>query len=201
MFSGIVEAQSRVITKDNSEDASLTSVRIFVQRPPSFDDIKSGDSIAVNGVCLTLENFDTEKMQFCLGPETVAILSGSLNQWNKYQLNLERSMKLGDRVHGHLVTGHVDGVGQIIKSYKDGDSWQLQIQVPAFILKFIWKKGSVSLNGVSLTVNEVDNDVVSVCLIPETIARTNLTSVVVGEFVNIEVDYLAKAFFHSKVEL
>lgn len=195
MFSGIVESQSKVIKTSSDQNTDQKLIRILVQRPASFDDLKIGDSICVNGICLTIEEFDSKQIQFCLGFETLSILSSSFTQWSQFNLNLERSLKLGDRVHGHLVTGHVDGLGKIIHSYADGDCWQMRLQVPSDLKNFFWKKGSVCLNGVSLTVNEVNDEMISVCLIPETIAVTNLSSLPEGYFVNVEADYLAKAYF------
>lgn len=198
MFSGIVEAQSKVLKQTSSDQA----IRIEVERPKYFDDIKIGDSISTNGVCLTVERFDSEKIQFCLGAETLKLLGAGFDLWTKYPLNLERSLRLGDRVHGHLVTGHVDSLAKLIKAYADGECWQMQIEIPDRLIGFFWKKGSVCLNGVSLTVNEVQKkagqNFIEVCLIPETIQKTNLKNYQSGQFLNIESDYLAKAYISSQ---
>ncbi len=173
-----------------------------MSRPKSFNDLKIGDSVATNGVCLTIESLTAKTIQFCLGAETLKILGKQFSQWEKYPLNLERSMQLGQRVHGHLVTGHVDTVGTIKKSVADGECWQMQIEVPKNFSKFFWKKGSVCLNGVSLTVNEFktsgQNSVMDVCLIPETMKMTNLAIFKANEMLNIEADYLAKAYIQSR---
>lgn len=198
MFSGIVEAKSQIIRSQTDDHANSKAIRIFVRKPAFFDDLKNGDSICTNGICLTVEAFNPEYIQFCLGAETLAVLGDSFAQWTSHGLNLERSMKLGDRIHGHLVTGHVDGLGKVIKSYQDGECWQIVVKAPEDIKKFFWKKGSVCLNGVSLTVNDVQDDLISVCLIPETINVTNLAQIPVGAFMNIESDYLAKAYFQLK---
>lgn len=198
MFSGIVESQSKILKQSVSDQA----VRIEVERPSSFDDIKIGDSISTNGACLTVEKFDSEKIQFCLGAETLKLLGKGFDLWAQIPLNLERSLRLGDRVHGHLVTGHVDSLAQITKAYADGECWQMQIAIPKNLIGFFWKKGSVCLNGVSLTVNEVQKQSemhwIEVCLIPETIQKTNLKNYQVGQFLNIEADYLAKAYISSQ---
>jgi len=198
MFSGIVEAQSKVLKQTSSDQA----IRIEVERPKYFDDIKIGDSISTNGVCLTVEKFDSEKIQFCLGAETLKLLGAGFEFWTKYPLNLERSLRLGDRVHGHLVTGHVDSLAKLLKAYADGECWQMQIEIPERLIGFFWKKGSVCLNGVSLTVNEVQKKVgqnyIEVCLIPETIQKTNLKNYQSGQYLNIESDYLAKAYISSQ---
>ncbi len=198
MFSGIIEAQSKIL----SVTAAKKSCRIAVVLPPTFDDVKIGDSIATNGVCLTVETISKKSIQFCVGAETLKILGKQFVLWKKYPLNLERSMKLGQRVHGHLVTGHVDTTAVVTKSFADGDCWQLQVEVPQSLTSFFWKKGSVCLNGVSLTVNEViklkKKSLLSVCLIPETMKATNLIAYKVNDKLNIEADYLAKAYIESR---
>lgn len=199
MFSGIVEAQSYIIKTEEDGIADHKVIRIFISRPDHFNDLKIGDSVCVNGICLTLEKFDSEKMQFCLGQETLNILSSTFQNWMNRKINLERSLKFGDRVHGHLVTGHVDAVASVIASAQDGDCWQMQVQIPSDLRKYFWKKGSVCLNGVSLTVNEVVDNRISVCLIPETIKSTNLSSFSTGQFINVEADYLAKAYSEARI--
>jgi riboflavin synthase len=113
-------------------------------------------------------------------------------------LILKGHFKFGSRVHGHLVTGHVDSLCTIVESYQDGDCWQIAVQVPDQLKTFFWQKGSVCLNGVSLTVNSFDQQILKVCLIPETIGATNLVSYAVGQKINLEADYLAKPIFTQK---
>ncbi|MFZ3230479.1 MAG: riboflavin synthase [Pseudobdellovibrio sp.] len=198
MFSGIVETKSKILKVTSLKE----SVRIIIARPKAFKDIKIGDSICTNGVCLTVEAFDKTTIQFCLGAETLKVLGSTFELWKKKSLNLERSLQFGQRVHGHLVTGHVDSQAQIIKSYKQGECWQIQIEIPKQFSSFFWKKGSICLNGVSLTVNEYfklkQKYFLEVCLIPETISATNLTQYKEKEFLNIEADYLAKAYIQSR---
>ncbi len=198
MFSGIIEAQSRIKTQLSNDQV----IRIEIDKPISFDDLKIGDSIATNGVCLTIENFDAEKIQFCLGAETLSLLGSAFSLWAKYPINLERSLRLGDRIHGHLVTGHVDTAAKVYKSYQDGECWQMQIEIPQALKNYFWKKGSICLSGVSLTVNEVHKNasqvLVDVCLIPETIKKTNLAQYQPGDLINVEADYLAKAYLKQK---
>ncbi len=189
MFSGIVEAQSKII----KTEALNQAVRIQIERPVHFDDLKIGDSICTNGVCLTIEKFDEKIIQFCLAAETLKVIGSHFNNWKKYKLNLERSLQFGDRVHGHLVTGHVDATAEIKKTYQQGDNWFLEIQVPKSLQNYFWQKGSACINGVSLTVNAVSADgVIDLCLIPETVKATNLTEYKANEFVSLECDYLAR---------
>lgn len=194
MFSGIVESSAKVIKVIKKNQA----VVVQVHRPESFDDLKIGDSIACNGACLTLDQFDSEQLSFVLAFETLKTLKINPDQLLNQVWNLERSLKFGDRVHGHLVTGHIEALGQIVKNEAFGDSWFLEVLVPQELLKLIWKKGSLCLHGVSLTVNDVQDGVVSFCLIPETVRRTNLIQYKLGDFLNLETDYLAKAYLQSR---
>ncbi|WP_374074830.1 riboflavin synthase [Bdellovibrio bacteriovorus] len=193
MFSGIVES---VMPIESSQELSNV-YRIKIKKPSEFNDIKLGDSIACDGVCLTVEAFDDEQMTFALAAETIKVLQWNPQSWIGKKMNLERSLRFGDRIHGHLVTGHVDSLGTVIRAELDGESFFLDVKVKNTILPFVWKKGSVTLNGVSLTVNELNNDIVSVCLIPETLKRTNLGELKVGSSVNVEPDYMARAIQRS----
>ena len=193
MFSGIVEAQSQILSVQNLDHA----LQIKIQRPEFFDDIKIGDSVAVNGACLTIESFTQADMSFTLAAETLKILNWTSAPWTDRLVNLERSLRFGDRIHGHLVSGHVDELATVVKSEKLGESWLLDIKINSTNKNHIWKKGSVTIHGTSLTVNDVMNSVVSVCLIPETIKRTNLASLKNNDLVNIEFDWMAKALIQS----
>jgi riboflavin synthase len=189
VFSGIVEALSPV----KSARALGNLLFIEVARPGDFNDIKNGDSIATNGVCLTVEKFNEQTISFALGAETLAVTGWSESQLKSAQVNLERSLRMGDRIHGHMVSGHVDGVGKVVGLKDDQGSVFLDVQTPPLLMRYIWKKGSWAVNGVSLTINEVSTDgVVSMCLIPETVRRTNLGGLKVGGQVNLEVDMMAR---------
>lgn len=198
MFTGIVEAQTKILSQSHFDK----SVRLNLQKPNTFNDLKIGDSVAVNGICLTVEKFDEQSILFCLGAETLKLIGNSFEAWSKQSINLERSMKFGDRIHGHLVTGHVDFVAQVRRSYQDGECWQMQIAIPEKYKSYFWKKGSICLAGVSLTVNEIvtekDFYLIDVCLIPETIKKTNLAQYKVNDFINVEVDYFAKAILSHR---
>lgn len=194
MFSGIVEAVGKVLSVEKRENV----VQVQISKPVEFNDLKIGDSIACNGVCLTVEKFDSEKIQFSLANETLTLLKIDADKLSGQTWNLERSLRFGDRVHGHLVTGHVEFLGQVVRSEAVGESWFLDVKVPARAGHYLWKKGSVALQGVSLTVNEFANETVSVCLIPETLKRTNLAELKAGQLINVETDYLAKAYFQSQ---
>jgi riboflavin synthase len=200
MFSGIVEAVMPLVKAEKSEHL----IRIWVSCPSDFNDLKIGDSIAVNGVCLTVEAFDNSTIQFALGFETLKILQkAEISDWLNEKVNLERSLRFGDRIHGHLVSGHVEGVGQILSLNSLGECLTIQFKIPANVVKYCFKKGSISLNGVSLTLNEVTvhpaNEVYAiaeVCLIPETLKKTNLGLLKVGDMINLEPDYYVKTLLH-----
>lgn len=193
MFSGIVESVMPIVSSQELPNA----YRVQIKKPSEFNDIKLGDSIACDGVCLTVEAFDDSQMTFALAAETIRVLNWNPQSWIGRVVNLERSLRFGDRIHGHLVTGHVDSLGEVVRADLLGESFFLDIKVQATVLPYVWKKGSVTLNGVSLTVNDLFDDVVSVCLIPETMKRTNLGSLQIGSMVNVEPDYMARAIQRS----
>ena len=182
-------------------EASPQLLRVTLTKPAFFDDIRVGDSICCNGVCLTVEKFDDSKLIFALAAETLRVL-GMQNLDPKKLVgqswNLERSLKFGDRIHGHLVTGHVESLGEITESRQDGESLWMKIKVSQGLRPYLWTKGSVTLHGVSLTVNEIHQNEIQVCLIPETQKRTNLSQLRVGDRIHVEPDYMAKAIVRSQ---
>jgi riboflavin synthase len=188
MFSGIIETEVEVL-KFQDEGSIF---RLWIRRPDSFDDLHVGDSICVDGVCLTVESFTESELLFAVGPETLKITDWPARLKPGCPVNVERSLRWGDRVHGHLVTGHVDAVGEISSVERRGDSLLLQVMVPPPVRNLVWKKGSLAVNGVSLTVNSVESDQASFCLIPETLRRTNLGELKKGQVVNLEADWMAR---------
>lgn len=194
MFTGIIE--EKAIIRTINQEPGLEVIRIGVARPTSFDDVKTGDSIACNGVCLTIETLTDREMVFALGFETLNLVKWTAQDLQGKTLNLERSLRLGDRIHGHLVSGHVEAVGKVQEVRSVGSNIVLVVHFPSELSAFLWKKGSITINGVSLTVNSVENQTLEVCLIPETIKRTNLGELMVGDSVNLEPDYFAKSIMH-----
>lgn len=195
MFTGLIEAQAKV--EKIETDNEVTSITL--EKPEFFDDLKKGHSVAVNGVCLTVTNDNpsaSECLKFDLGAETLAVSSLKFLKENQ-SLNLERAMKLGERLHGHLVTGHVDAMGTVHKAefIENGCmfiSVSLERKSP-----FVWPKGSIVLNGVSLTINNVSDNVFDVCLVPETIEKTTLKELNSGDKINIEYDFMAKGVIRA----
>jgi len=193
MFSGIVETTGQIVA---SSGLSSEVVRIRVRPREPFLDIKRGDSICVDGVCLTVEEFDAESFVFALGQETLQVTEWQPDKLLERTLNLERSLRFQDRVHGHLVTGHVDARATILAIGEGSESRTLNLQFPPHLRAYIWPKGSVALNGVSLTVNRVLESTFEVGLIPETLRQTNLRTVGVGDGLNLEVDNMARGLVH-----
>ncbi len=189
MFSGIVETTGELLSQKQEKNI----VRWKIKKPDTFNDLSSGESIAVDGVCLTIEQFNDSSMTFAIAAETLQVLKWKQRNWDNKRFNLERSLQFGERVHGHLVTGHVDSLATVIDRKDLQDCLILDFKVEDHVLAYIWHKGSLAINGVSLTLNEVQNNRISVCLIPETLKRTNLGDLQIGDFVCIEPDYMARA--------
>jgi riboflavin synthase len=186
MFTGIVEAVGCV----HNVSPSAGGVRVVVDSAVlSLADVKIGDSIAVNGVCLTVVALADKKLEFDVSRETLACTAGFAQG---SAVNLEKALRLADRLGGHLVSGHVDGVGSVVSFVAVGDNRTLVADAPREIARYIARKGSVAVNGVSLTVNAVDDTRFEVNLIPHTLAATNLHELKVATKVNIEIDLLAR---------
>ena len=187
MFTGIIEELGKVVAIEDQPDAK----RITFAGPLVTSDVHRGDSIAVNGACLTAVEIADSTFTADVMHETLRLTSlGSLSVGSV--VNLERAMNAATRFGGHVVLGHVDGVGTIV-SRKPSDNWEwVTIQIPSELMKYVVLKGSITIDGISLTVNEVTTDTVSFSLIPETLRLTTLGSKDVGALVNVEVDIMAK---------
>ena len=152
-------------------------------------DVNIGDSIAVNGVCLTAVSFSAAHFEAHVSKEALSVTVGLAAE---NAVNLEKALRLSDRLGGHLVSGHVDGVGEVVLFEPLGDCWKLDIRAPHAISKYIAVKGSICVNGVSLTVNTVAGDVFSMNLIPHTLENTTLQFLKAGCKINLEVDQIAR---------
>lgn len=187
MFTGIIQAVGKITHIAPLDDG--VSLRI-ASGQLDLDDVKTGDSIAVNGVCLTVTAIAEGQFFVDVSRETLNCTADMDKQGN--QVNLEKALRLSDRLGGHLVSGHVDGVGEVITFTPAGESHLLVLRLPMPLLKYIAKKGSITVNGVSLTVNTLTADQVEINLIPHTISATTLNGLQAGAKVNIEVDMLAR---------
>lgn len=188
MFTGIIEGVGRLASRaPHGGDLRLT---IATGTLP-FDAVRLGESIAVNGVCLTVIAFDSASFQADASTETLALTTlGRLPEGAA--VNLERAMRPSDRLGGHLVSGHVDGVGGVVSVHDDARAQRWRFAAPAPLLKYIAKKGSICVDGVSLTVNEVDGEGFEVALIPHTVSHTAFAQTRVGDAVNLEIDLVAR---------
>jgi len=188
MFTGLVEATGRVA----AIEAKGGDVRLRIASETlGFADVQLGDSIAVNGVCLTVVAFDAHGFDADVSTETLA--RTTLGAWTVGRLvNLEKSLRFGDRVGGHLVSGHVDGVGQVVSIEADARATRWRFALPRTLSRFVAEKGSIAVDGVSLTVNAVGDEHFEVALIPHTQTVTAFAETTVGSAVNLEVDLLAR---------
>jgi len=188
MFTGIIQSTGRV-TRSEPRGGDLR----FALVAPDFDatDIALGDSIAVSGCCLTMVEREGDTLAFDVSNESLALTTlGGLGVGDR--VNLEKALRLSDRLGGHLVSGHVDGIGTIIAIEPDARSQRWRIAAPHELMRYIAAKGSVCMDGVSLTVNVVDGDEFGVNLVPHTVAHTTFSDRHAGDRVNLELDMLAR---------
>jgi len=188
MFTGIIEEIGSLVLVAEKEDIHIYAIQastIFVS------EIKEGDSVAVNGVCLTAYNIQNDSFNVDVSTETQEC-SNLHGTENKTMVNLERAVTPSTRLGGHLVSGHVDGLGQLLERKDGANETILWVSTPKELAKYISKKGSICLNGVSLTVNEVHDDKHCLTIIPHTLKKTTLNELQVNDLLNIEVDQIAR---------
>jgi riboflavin synthase len=189
MFTGLIQALGRVSAIDRQE----SSAKLEITSPEISSQIAQGDSVSVNGTCLTVVSFTKESFEVDVMVQTLNLTStGSLAVGSL--VNLELATRTQDRLGGHIVQGHVDGVANVVGISADKEWTRMDISVPAHLMKYVVAQGSICLEGVSLTVGELNDALnqVSVWLIPETLAKTNLASKKISDPLNVEVDVLAK---------
>jgi riboflavin synthase len=186
MFTGIIQSVGKI----DSVQAIGLDLRLSIACANlGLQDVQSGDSIAVNGACLTANIVSERHFEALVSQASLAVTVG-LNQ--PQAVNLEKALRLSDRLGGHLVSGHVDGVGTVLNFEQLGECWKLDIRAPHALSKYIAPKGSIAVNGVSLTINSIAQDVFSMNLIPHTLENTTLQFLAVGSLVNLEVDQIAR---------
>ena len=185
MFTGIIEKIGKVSRVTEKNISQVIGIRI--------DDFNSalGDSICINGVCLTVEDIDDNVYSFSISPETYN-LSNFKNIKKNDDVNIEKSLTLNKLLSGHIVQGHVDTCSEITELKKIDNSWYVKIKIDSTYMKYIIQKGSITLDGVSLTINEVYTDEFSVMVIPHTYSNTIFKNYKIGSILNTEIDILAK---------
>ena len=197
MFTGIITGVGRIVAVHPLGSSLAHGKRLTIQTPPSYlDDVAPGDSIALNGACMTATTLEAADNRF-----SVDVSAESLDKTcgldHNGPVNLEKALRANDRLGGHIVSGHVDGIGQVSHFAQVGESWELRIAAPAGLAKYLAYKGSITVNGVSLTVNRVhdlpdERCEISINLIPHTVSNTALGSLASGSQVNLEIDLIAR---------
>lgn len=196
MFTGIITAVGRIVTLEPLGSSLSHGKRLTIACPAGYlDDVGLGDSIALNGACMTVTSIHAERGEF-----TIDISAESLSKTSGLNavgpINLEKALRANDRLGGHLVSGHVDGIGRVMQFAQVGESWDLRVLAPPDMAKYLAYKGSITINGVSLTVNRVadrsDGCEVHINLIPHTVQNTALSCLAAGVHVNLEIDLIAR---------
>ena len=190
MFSGIIENKGFVLKFEKQKD-----FRLVLDTNLKYKDIKKGSSVCCNGICLTVISKKKKKkftqLSFDVSQETINCSNFNVIKKGD-EINIEKSLRVGDEISGHFVFGHVDDTSKLISIKKVGDSHEIKLEISKKVKKFIAKKGSVSLNGISLTVNQVKNNFIVLNIIPFTWLNTNLKGLKIGDRINLEVDMLAR---------
>ena len=196
MFTGIITGVGRIVAVHDLGSSLQHGKRLTLQTPAGYlDDVGLGDSIALNGACMTVTTFDPGQNQF-----TIDISAESLDKTAGLAaigpVNLEKALRAHDRLGGHIVSGHVDGIGQVTHFAQVGESWELRVLAPRALARYLAYKGSITLNGVSLTVNQIQDSAsgceASINLIPHTVENTALGALAAGSSVNLEIDLIAR---------
>ena len=196
MFTGIITGVGRIAALQDLGTTAQHGKRLTIATPPGYlADVGLGDSIALNGACMTVTSLDVAANQF-----TIDISAESLDKTTgldtSNRVNLEKALRANDRLGGHMVSGHVDGVGRVTHFAQLGESWELRVMAPTELGRFLAYKGSITINGVSLTVNRVADSgqgcEVSINLIPHTVENTALGGLSAGSGVNLEIDTVAR---------
>jgi len=190
MFTGLIEEVGKVEAVQKRADG----LQIKVKAKKVLEDVKTGDSIAVNGVCLTVISFDDKSVSFDVSNETVSRTTFKNVQIGE-AVNLERALKVSDRLGGHIVQGHVDTTATIVEMTNLGQHTKLGVKVPSVYTPLVVEKGSIAIDGISLTVNQILQDTVFINIIPHTFENTNLKYKKIGNEVNVEFDIFGKYIF------
>lgn len=188
MFTGIISAIGEIAELEHRQG----DVRISIHAPElCFDDVRLGDSIACNGVCLTAVELIANGFIADVSVETLSLTT--IEHWDlNSRINLEKAMQASDRFGGHIVSGHVDGIGEVVSLHEDARSWRFTIKAPDNLAKYIAQKGSITVDGTSLTVNVVNGSEFELNIVPHTMIHTVISDYQIGTKVNLEVDLIAR---------
>ena len=197
MFTGIITGVGRIAALHALGSSLDHGKRLTIEAPPGYlDDVGLGDSIALNGACMTVTSLDLPQRHFTIDISAESLSKTTGLDREGQRLNLEKALRANDRLGGHIVSGHVDGIGTVTRFERVGESWELQVKAPPTMARYLAYKGSVTVNGVSLTVNRVadaaDGCTVSINLIPHTVDHTALGQLAAGSLVNLEIDTVAR---------
>jgi len=190
MFTGLVEGIGRIVSLKPFRGGLLAEISASF----SLKDTNVGDSIAVDGVCLTITEIRGSSFITQISPETLAKTTFKYKNSGDF-VNLERALKVGERLGGHLVSGHVDGIGKILSITPIEDFWKVKMEIPKELSPYLVKKGSIAIDGVSLTINDFEENILELMLIPHTLKVTTLCLKKPGDLVNIEIDMIAKMVY------
>ena len=200
MFTGIITGVGHIAASHPLGNSVAHGKRLTIACPPDYlDEVGLGDSIALNGACMTVTSVNPAQRQFTIdiSAESLDKTAGLADAGGKASpINLEKALRAGDRLGGHIVSGHVDGVGRVSHFVQVGESWELRVMAPLHLAKYLAYKGSITVNGVSLTVNSTqdtaDGCLISINLIPHTVQNTALGGLAEGAAVNLEIDTVAR---------
>ena len=197
MFTGIISGVGRIVDLHALGSSLDHGKRLTIETPPGYlDDVALGDSIALNGACMTATSLDAPAARFTIdiSAESLTRTAGLAEVGRR--LNLEKALRASDRLGGHIVSGHVDGIGEVVRFEEVGESWELRVMAPPTLAKYLAYKGSITINGVSLTVNRITDSTAgcefSINLIPHTVQNTTLGDLLAGSTVNLEIDTVAR---------
>ena len=196
MFTGIITGIGRIAAAEPLGALPAHGKRLLIDTPAGYlDDVQLGDSIALNGACMTVTSFEPARARFSIDISAES-LDKTAGLCEPGPVNLEKALRAHDRLGGHIVSGHVDGIGEVTHFAPVGESWELRVRAPRSLAQYLTYKGSIALNGVSLTVNRVDDQAegceFSINLIPHTLVQTTLGTLARGTRVNLEIDLIAR---------
>ena len=197
MFTGIITGVGRIVDLHPLGSSLDHGKRLTIEAPPGYlDDVALGDSIAHNGACMTVTSLDAPASRFTIDISAESLSKTTGLSESGRRVNLEKALRANDRLGGHIVSGHVDGVGRVVRFERVGESWELGVMAPPALAKYLAYKGSIAINGVSLTVNRIADSAAgcefSINLIPHTVQNTTLGDLAAGSTVNLEIDTVAR---------